>query len=155
MKKLLSITLTLLMLLTLCSCTLQSKDDFYSSALQDKPNSIGVVTLAINCNVVKDKVSNPVILETTEFAINQGETVYDILVEATAKHQIKMVTDGDKGSEYIISINDVAQAEYGALSGWLYYVNGESAMVSMAQYTLKPDDKIEILYSTNFGEDLK
>jgi hypothetical protein len=41
------------------------------------------------------------------------------------------------------------------MSGWLFYVNGEMAMVSMAQYELKPNDKIEILYSTNFGEDLK
>ena len=155
MKKLISITLTLVMLLMLTGCNIQSPNDFYSSTIQEKPNAVGAVTLSINCNVVKDKVSDPVILEATEFKINDGETVYDILLEATAKYNIKMVTDGDKGSEYIISINDVSQSDHGPLSGWLYYVNDEMAMVSMAQYKLKPNDKIEVLYSTNFGEDLK
>ena len=65
------------------------------------------------------------------------------------KHNIKIVTDGDKGSEYIISINDISQSDHGPLSGWLYYVNGEMAMVSMAQNKLKPNDKIEVLYSTD------
>ena len=145
MKKTLSIILCLALLFSMASCYAQ----------KEKPNAIGSVTLSINCNVIKDKVNNPVILDNEEFLINQGETVFDIVSEAVVKNKLQMETSGAKGSEYIVGLNNIYSQAYGDMSGWLFYVNGEMAMVSMAQYELKPNDKIEILYSTNFGEDLK
>ena len=145
MKKTLSIILCLALLFSMASCY----------TLKEKPNAIGSVTLSINCNVIKDKVKNPVILDNEEFLINQGETVFDIVSEAVVKNKLQMETSGAEGSEYIVGLNNIYSQAYGDMSGWLFYVNGEMPMVSMAQYELKPNDKIEILYSTNFGEDLK
>ncbi len=155
MKKLFTLTIAIFMLLFVCGCTVQTPDEFYSSNTADKPNAIGSVTISINCNTIKDKVENPVILDSAEFKINKGETVYDILLEATAKNKIHLETEGEKGSEYVVAVNNIYQMAYGEMSGWLFYINGEMAMTSMAQYELTPGDKIEILYSTNFGEDLK
>ena len=145
MKKTLSIILCFALILCMASCYTQ----------KEKPDAIGSVSLSINCNVIKDKVDNPVILDNAEFLINEGETVYDILMEAVVKNKLQMETSGAKGSEYVVGINNIYSQAYGDMSGWLFYLNGEMAMTSMAQCKLKPNDKIEILYSTNFGEDLK
>ena len=145
MKKITSIILAVVMLLSLSACY----------TVQEKPDAIGSVTLSINCNVIKDKVENSVIIDNAEFLINEGETAYDILQQAVVQNKIQLETSGAKDSEYVVSINNIYQQEHGDLSGWLFYINGEMALVSMAQCELKPGDKIEILYSTNFGEDLK
>ena len=145
MKKTLSIILCFVLIVCMTSCYTQ----------KEKPDAIGSVTLSINCNVIKDKVENSVIIDNAEFLINEGETAYDILQQAVVQNKIQLETSGAKGSEYVVSINNIYQQEHGDLSGWLFYINGEMALTSMAQCELKPGDKIEILYSTNFGEDLK
>ena len=97
MKKTLSIILCFALILCMASCYTQ----------KEKPDAIGSVTLSINCNVIKDKVDNPVILDNAEFLINKGETVYDILMEAIVKNKLQMETSGAKGSEYIVGINNI------------------------------------------------
>lgn len=139
----------------------QKTDDYYSDDQPKKENAVGVVKISIRCDTVAGKTdkdhipTNGVILKETEFEIEDGDTVYDILVEATKSHGIQLETDGSGNLAYVVGINNIYITEFGDLSGWLYFVNGESAMVGCAEYELKDGDVIEWHYSLDFGEDLK
>lgn len=134
---------------------IQSTNDFYSSNLKNKPNAIGSVTIEINCNTIKDKMDTPVIIEKTKCLIEEGDTPYDILLEVTAFNKIHLETNGSTENIYVEGINNIYEFDYGELSGWMYFINGQSPQVSLSEYKLKSDDNIEILYTTNMGEDLK
>ena len=56
---------------------------------------------------------------------------------------------------YISGINYLYEFALGDLSGWIYFVNGESPSVSCDQYQLKDGDFVEWLYSCELGNDLK
>ena len=126
-----------------------------------KDNIIGSVSISIRCDTIVGKANeihvpeNGIILDTTEFEIADGDTVYDILREATAKNKIQMESNGTEITAYVEGINNIYEFDYGELSGWLYFVNGEQKSVGCGEYKLSPNDKIEWVYSCNMGDDLK
>lgn len=139
----------------------QSTDDYYSNDQLKKENAVGVVKMSIRCDTIAGKTdhdhipSDGVILKESEFEIEKGDTVYDILIEAAKTHGIQLETDGSGKLAYVVGINNIYVSDFGELSGWLYFVNGESAMVGCAEYEISDGDIIEWHYSLNFGEDLK
>ncbi|MBP1548367.1 MAG: DUF4430 domain-containing protein, partial [Oscillospiraceae bacterium] len=94
---------------------------------------------------------NGVILAETEYAFEAGETVYDILVEACRANNIQTEFSGG----YISGINYIYEFDYGELSGWMYFVNGDEASVGCDSYTLSDGDKVQWIYSLEMGNDLK
>ena len=96
-----------------------------------------------------------VILENASFPIEEGDTVYNILTEAARAHSMQMDASGPEGMIYITGINYLYEHQFGDLSGWLYFVNGESHSVGCDQYFLKDGDNIEWFYTLAMGEDLK
>lgn len=136
----------------------KAADDYYGEGAE-KNNPIGNVTLSIRCDTIigkSDKDYIPAdgkILEDT-FEIEAGETVYDILIEAAKKHSIQLDHSGITEMTYITGINYIYEFDFGDLSGWMYYVNGESPSVSCDKYTLSDGDKIEWLYTCELGNDL-
>lgn len=139
----------------------QSTNEFYSGDETLKENVIGTVSITIRCDTVKDKSDskyipeNGVILEETEFEIEKGDTVYDILIEAAKKYRIHTENTGSEKMAYISGINYIYEFDFGDLSGWVYRVNGEKASVGCSEYKLSDGDKIEWLYSVQLGEDIK
>lgn len=112
---------------------------------------------SILCDTVEDTdnkyiPSDGVILPQTTFDFSEGETVYDILLEASKEYDIPM--DFSAGSGYVRALNHIYEFDYGELSGWMYRVNGVTPSVGCTQYTLSDGDNIEWLYTTNMGEDL-
>ena len=103
--------------------------------------------------IVPSIPNNGVILSETECVFSNGETVYDILAEITAREKIHLETNGTGASVYIEGIGNVYEFEYGDLSGWEYFVNGERPSVSCGEYELKDGDKIEWKYTLTLGED--
>ncbi|MCR5332221.1 MAG: DUF4430 domain-containing protein [Lachnospiraceae bacterium] len=93
------------------------------------------------------------ILDTTEFDLNEGETVYDILIEAAKKYSISVDHKGGSEIVYISGINYLYELDYGDLSGWVYKVNGELPSVGCAGYKLTDGDKIEWCYTLDLGND--
>ena len=130
-----------------------TKDGYYQT--EQEENAAGAVTLSIRCDTVKDE-NNPyipfdgVILGETEFSFSEGETVYDILIDASKEYHIPL----DENGSYVRGINHIYEFDYGELSGWMYKVNGITPSVGCRQYTLSQGDTIEWLYTTNMGEDL-
>lgn len=136
-------------------CTEFSSADDYYGATSEKTNPIGTVALEIRCDTVAGKADyipeSGVILAETEYAFEEGETVYDILVEACRENEIHTEFSGG----YISGINYIYEFDFGELSGWMYFVNGEEASVGCDTYKLADGDRIEWLYSCEMGNDLK
>ncbi len=136
--------------------------DYYRSRVEKK-NAIGSVTLTIRCDTIKEKDSkyipkDGVILDVTSYEIEEGDTVYDILVEAVKENNIQMENRGSAsgahGMTYIAGINYLYEQQYGELSGWIYHVNGVSPSYGCGDYVLKDGDRIEWLYTCDLGRDL-
>lgn len=123
-----------------------------------KQNAIGTVELCIDCSKIKDKSAehipdDGVLLANAEYELESGETVYDILLQATKQNGLHLETDGNKDSVYINGIGNIYEFDHGELSGWIYTVNGEQPSESCGKYTLSPDDKIQFIYSLELGKD--
>lgn len=151
---------TAAVLVIVCLTDFQSADNYYNGEAIEKDNTIGSVKMTIRCDTVVGKSdsefipSDGVILELTEFEIEEGDTVYDILVEAAQKYGIQLENNGSAEMVYIAGINYLYELDFGDLSGWVYHVNGSAQSVGCGQYKLSDGDTVEWLYSCELGNDL-
>lgn len=143
---------------------IRSKEDYYSGEKLHKENAVGTVTMTIRCDTIVDKSDSEfvpddgIVLDVTEFEIEEGDTVFDILNEAAQTYSIHVENTGSAanahGMVYIAAINHIYEFEYGDLSGWVYHVNGISPSRGCGDYVLSDGDKIEWLYTCEIGHDL-
>lgn len=137
-----------------------STDEYYGSGSKSGGNA-GSVKMSIRCDVLRDKAdrgkipADCVILSETEYGINDGDTVYDVLIEAVRENSIQLDKQGSDDMVYISSIANIYELEYGSLSGWMYMVNGEAPSVGCGAYKLKNGDVIEWQYTCELGKDLE
>jgi hypothetical protein len=83
--------------------------------------------------------------------ITDGEPLLDVLKRATKAANVKFVT-GIGG--YISEVGNFAEFDCGALSGWLYSVNGVYADRSSSKYEIKDGDNIALRYTCDLGKDI-
>ncbi len=124
-----------------------------------KQNLCGNVTISVRCDTVKNKNAahipeNGIILDETVIGIEGGESVYDVLCEAANKNGILFEVSGSGKSVYVEGIGNIYEFDFGDLSGWMYYVNGESPSVGCGDFLLSSGDKIEWHYSCELGKDI-
>mgnify|MGYP004482619331 FL=1 len=126
------------------------------------------VTISITCHTILnnlDKVSdnkkgiipsNGVILSQKQVEINDGDTVFDVLLRETRKQRIHMdfVESPVYGSAYIKGINNIYEFDVGELSGWMYSVNGVFPNYGCSIYNLNDGDVIQWMYTCDLGKDL-
>lgn len=70
----------------------------------------------------------------------EGATVYDALAATGLSYT---------GYGYIEEIGGLWEKDFGAKSGWKYYVNGSSPMLSCVDYVLKDGDSVQWVYTLN------
>lgn len=139
----------------------KSPDEYYNEKSNAKENSIGTVTMTIRCDTIVGKddsqhiPADGIILDTTEFEIEEGDTVYDVLIEAARKYNIQTENNGSEEMAYIAGINYIYEYDFGDLSGWIFYVDGESSSTGCSSYKLSGGEKIEWLYTCELGKDLE
>ena len=80
--------------------------------------------------------------------------MYDILVRAARENSLHLEHSGPDGMEYIVAIGNLYEQQYGALSGWVYYVNGLSPSVGCGEYIPQDGDVIEFHYTLDLGNDI-
>ncbi len=140
-----------------------SGKDYYSGKASYKENAVGKVTITIRCDTISDAAGghiprDGVILPVTEYLIEEGDTVYDILIEAAKEHGVSVENHGSAsgahGMVYIAGINYIYEQQFGELSGWIYHVNGVSPSYGCGDYVLSDGDVIEWLYTRDLGRDL-
>lgn len=145
----------------ICVTDFKCADEYYNETQPPKTDTIGTVTMTIRCDTIVDKSQDShiprdgIILEETEFAIEAGDSVYDILVEATKKYKIQMENNGTKQAAYIAGINYIYEHDFGDLSGWVFFVNGQSPSIGCSEYILQAGDSISWQYSCELGRDLE
>lgn len=132
------------------------------------PAGESACTLAIRCDAVLNDLdslaadkrelipADGVLLPETQAAFADGETAFDLLRRLCRDQGIHLdfsITPG-YNSAYIKAIGNLYEFDCGQRSGWLYHVNGQSPDVTCSDYLLQPGDKVEFLYSCDWGQDL-
>ena len=141
---------------------IRSADDYYSGNIVHKDNATGTVSLEIRCDTIVGKSDSEyipddgTILEVTDFEIEDGDTVFDILNEAAQTYGIHVENKGGgaHGMVYISGINYIYEYDFGDLSGWVYHVNGITPSRNCGEYVLSDGDEIQWLYTCEIGHDL-
>ena len=151
---------------------IQSVKEYYITHIDDITPESKTVTLSINCSTILDnmddldpalKQSNHIpkdgiILPPTEFALREGDTVYDVLCRALRQNKIQMEYQGaDKNrynSVYIQGINYLYEFSCGPYSGWMYMVDGKFPNYGCSRYELKDGQTIQWVYTCDLGNDV-
>ncbi|MBO5023216.1 MAG: DUF4430 domain-containing protein [Clostridia bacterium] len=145
----------------------KSVDEYYLEHAQDVENADATVFISIKCETILENIEDldrnlillvpkdGIILPQTEYALRDGDSVFDILVRTAKTHKIQMeYSGGASSSAYIEGIAHFYEFSCGELSGWTYLVNGEHPSVSSASYELSDGDVIEWVYTCEVSRDI-
>lgn len=121
---------------------IETKEQYYSYNLPPITDQTETVTLTI-VGTEGD------ILETREYALLEGDTVFDLLYRSTRAQGIAL--DYTSGMEaYVSGIGGLYAGDYGGTSGWMYSVDGEIPNVSCSSYVLSQGDAVIFYYSKSY-----
>lgn len=92
--------------------------------------------------------------EAMEFS--KGETVLDVTKRALQAEKVQFETAQMPGydSVYFKGIANLYEQDCGAVSGWLFRVNGEFGDTDCSHHVLSPGDEIEWVYTCDMGRDV-
>ena len=125
-------------------------------------------TLSVRCDTVLDNLAyldsekveiipeDGIIFNEKTVTFYEGETVFNLLQREMKKNKIHMefVNTPIYNSSYIEGIANLYEFDCGELSGWLYKVNGWFPNYGCSRYALKQGDKVEFVFTCDFGEDV-
>jgi hypothetical protein len=132
---------------------LKAPEDYYHGQIESKQNPIGTVTLTVRCDNVPglDQIdylpNDGIILAASSYEIEEGETVYEILIQAARANKLHVDVTGSGEGAYVRGISYLYEQQHGDLSGWTYTVNGASPSVGCGAYILSDGDEIIFEYS--------
>lgn len=100
--------------------------------------------------------SDGIILPPAAVHFSEGESAFDVLLKAAIHNQIHLEYSESPlyHSMYIEGIHNLYEFDAGALSGWMYSVNGEFPGFGSSSCILKDGDIIRFLYTCDLGEDV-
>ena len=100
--------------------------------------------------------SGGVILSTTTVTFCEGESVFDVLQRLCKEKGIHMEAEWTPiyNSAYVEGIHNLYEFDCGALSGWMYKVNGWYPNYGCSRYQLKDGDLVEWRYTCDLGNDV-
>ena len=100
--------------------------------------------------------SGGVILAKTTVTFYEGESVYDVLQRLCKEKVIHMESSWTPiyNSAYVEGIHNLYEFDCGALSGWMYKVNGWYPNYGSSRYQLKDGDVVEWRYTCDLGNDV-
>ena len=130
---------------------IQSTESYYGTA--EEKETVGKVSVSIRCDRIMSG-SDAIILSETDIEFAENDSVYDVLVAAARENRILLDASGTGDFVYIAGINNIAEFDYGELSGWMFRVNGDSASLGCGEYKVHNGDKIEWVYTLESGKDI-
>jgi hypothetical protein len=100
--------------------------------------------------------SDGIIMENRTVQFSEGESVFDVLLRETRASGIHMSFKNVPAfkSAYVEAIHNLYEFDAGALSGWVYRVNGWGPNFGASRYILEAGDRIEWLYTVDLGRDV-
>lgn len=125
-------------------------------------------TISVSCSVLLSNIDllseekrelvpeSGCLLAPKKVTFSDGESVFDVLKRTLKEQSIHMefVDTPAYNSAYIEGIGNLYELDAGALSGWMYRVNGAFPNYGCSRYTLKNGDSVEWLYTCNLGADI-
>lgn len=99
---------------------------------------------------------NGYILKNTEAAINEGDSVYDILYRICREKGIHFEAKYTPAYQtyYVEGIHQLYEFDCGNMSGWTYLVNGKQPNYGCSKYQVSAGDEIRWSYTCNAGKDV-
>ena len=100
--------------------------------------------------------SGGTILAKTTVTFYEGESVFDVLQRVCKEKGIHLESSWTPiyNSAYIEGIHNLYEFDCGALSGWMYRVNGWYPNYGCSRYQLKDGDVVEWRYTCDLGNDV-
>ena len=100
--------------------------------------------------------SGGTILATTTVTFYEGESVFDVLQRICKEKGIHLESSWTPiyNSAYIEGIHNLYEFDCGALSGWMYRVNGWYPNYGCSRYQLQDGDVVEWRYTCDLGNDV-
>jgi hypothetical protein len=100
--------------------------------------------------------SGGVILSKTTVTFYEGESVFDVLQRVCKEKGIHMEAAWTPiyNSAYVEGIHNLYEFDCGALSGWMYKVNGWYPNYGSSRYQLKDGDTVEWRFTCDLGNDI-
>ena len=100
--------------------------------------------------------SGGVILSKTTVTFYDGESVFDVLQRLCKEKGIHMEAEWTPiyNSAYVEGIHNLYEFDCGALSGWMYKVNGWYPNYGSSRYQLKDGDVVEWRFTCDLGNDV-
>ena len=100
--------------------------------------------------------SGGTILATTTVTFYEGESVFDVLQRVCKEKGIHLESSWTPiyNSAYIEGIHNLYEFDCGALSGWMYRVNGWYPNYGCSRYQLKDGDVVEWRFTCDLGNDI-
>jgi len=100
--------------------------------------------------------SNGVILKPTKVTFYEGESVFDVLQRVCKEKGIHLESSWTPiyNSAYVEGIHNLYEFDCGALSGWMYRVDGWYPNYGCSRYQLKDGEKVEWRYTCDLGKDV-
>ena len=92
------------------------------------------------------------IIEQTELAFQDGDTVLDVLKRVTRSNKIPLEYRGKGILAYVEGIGNLYEFDRGPSSGWLLKVNGNLVDASAGAIKVDKGDAIEWIYSIELSE---
>ena len=125
-------------------------------------------TFSIECSTILNNLSeldpdklelvptNGVILAPTIVTFYEGESVFDVLQRVCKENNIHLEFSWTPiyNSAYIEGIHNLYEFDCGALSGWMYRVNGWYPNYGCSRYQLADGEVVEWRYTCDLGEDV-
>ena len=100
--------------------------------------------------------SGGVILSKTTVTFYEGESVFDVLQRVCKEKGIHMEASWTPiyNSAYVEGIHNLYEFDCGALSGWMYKVNGWYPNYGCSRYQLQDGDVVEWRFTCDLGNDI-
>ncbi len=100
--------------------------------------------------------SGGVILSATTVTFYEGESVFDVLQRVCKEKGIHMEASWTPiyNSAYVEGIYNLYEFDCGALSGWMYKVNGWYPNYGCSRYQLKDGDAVQWRFTCDLGNDI-
>ena len=125
-------------------------------------------TFSIECSTIVNNLSqldpeklemvptDGVILAKTTVTFYEGESVFDVLQRLCKEKGIHMEASWTPiyNSAYIEGIHNLYEFDCGALSGWMYSVNGWYPNYGCSRYQLQDGDEVQWRYTCDLGNDV-
>ena len=125
-------------------------------------------TFSIECSTILNNLSmlepeklemvpyDGVILAEITVVFYEGESVFDVLQRVCIENNIHMEASWTPmyNSAYIEGIHNLYEFDCGALSGWMYKVNGWYPNYGCSRYQLQDGDVVEWRFTCDLGNDI-